>query len=57
VCVVEFYVEKKLGSGMDYTKFVKTKCDWQSNVYGKDIEDCVAVYHIPESKQRETNQM
>lgn len=26
---------------MDYTKFVKIKCDWQSNVDGKEIEDCL----------------
>lgn len=26
---------------MDYTKFVQVKCDWLSNVDGKEIEDCL----------------
>lgn len=30
-----------MNESMDYTKFVKVKCDWQSNVDGMDIEDCI----------------
>lgn len=26
---------------MDYTKLVNVKCNWQSNVEGKDINDCI----------------
>lgn len=29
---------------IDYTKLMKVKCGWQSNVDGKDIENCVATY-------------
>lgn len=34
---------------IDYTKLVKFRCSWQSNVVGKEIEDCVAT-HIQESE-------
>lgn len=26
---------------MNHSKFIKVNCDWQSNVEGKDIENCV----------------
>jgi len=41
---------------MDYKKYVKIKYNWQSNVDGKDIEDCIAVHLVPETEQREDSQ-
>lgn len=32
---------------VDCKKFVKVKCDWQSNINEMDMDDCVVVRLLP----------
>lgn len=44
-----------MSESIDCSKFLKVKCDWQSNVDGMDIENCIVAHlHQPEHETPET---